>query len=227
MVNLAAELLEIFNAWRGQSHPQNDREMNDPAKSVAEHILAMKLVSDIRVALDEVEATGQSMEVFREASMQWAYNVLTFPHGWSTTNGSEQLYNASRIDMLMALDVVLAGRAPRVDLTHFANFDAYLDGIVELLSEDAGVDPALRSYMVKLVNQMRRASDEYKATGKFDAEDALQQLWVSLMAAEARSQGHKAKWREYAAKLRTPVTAGLLVEIPMLSIEVLKIALGG
>ena len=183
----------------------------------------MHLIEEMHYALNELEANGTSMQLYRDASAKWVHNVLAYPNGWQDNQASNRLYAAARIDMLQSLVILLDASPARVNMQHAANFDTYLASIIDLLATDEGIDDALRAHIAKLVTHVKRALDEYKATGRFDAEDALTQLWVSLIAAEARSKGHKGQWRKFAAELRVPVSSGVIVSLPMLAIEAVKL----
>ena len=222
MGNPARELLEIFEGWRAGAPPGVQRQL-DKTPGVDDVRRAMHLIEEMHYALNELEANGTSMQLYRDASAKWVHNVLAYPNGWQDNQASNHLYAAARIDMLQSLVILLDASPARVNMQHAANFDTYLASIIDLLATDEGIDDALRAHIAKLVTHVKRALDEYKATGRFDAEDALTQLWVSLIAAEARSKGHKGQWRKFAAELRVPVSSGVIVSLPMLAIEAVKL----
>lgn len=184
----------------------------------------MKLLDDIDYAFNEMEANGRPMPAFRSAWVKWVHFVLTYAHGWTgSENVTEILASEGRFDMLEAMVVVLDASPARVNIDQAIRFGTYLDGIVELLGKDEGLDDALRAHILKLVQQLRRALDEYEATGQFDAEEALTQMWVAFMAAEARSKGHRGAWKKFGAELRLPVTSGILVNLPTLALAAAQI----
>ena len=227
MSNPAAELLSIFRTWSESGAPINVRGMQSEQASTDIHVRAVQLLHEISYAFNEIEANGTAMDTFRSASIKWTHFVLAFPHGWNASEGATAaLVAEGRFDMLEALAVVLNASPARVNAEQAVHFGTYLDAIIELLTIDVGIDDALRAYIVKLISQVRRALDEYKGTGKFDAEEALTHLWVAFMAAEARSKTHKAAWKKFGLELRTPVTVGVLVGIPTLALEVLKLTVG-
>lgn len=226
MSNPAAELLSIFRTWSDPGAPFNSRGMNDERVSTSTHIRAALLLHEINYAFNEIEANGSSLAAFRAASVKWAHFVWAFPHGWSSTGATAALVSEGRFDMLEALSVVLDASPARVNAQQAVTFGSYLDEIIELLAVDEGIDEALRAYIVKLIAQVRRALDDYKGTGRFDAEEALTHLWVAFMAAEAQSTDHKSSWKKFGLDLRTPVATGVLVGIPTLAMEVLKLTVG-
>lgn len=227
MTNPAHELLVIFEAWRGSTTATNDRAIDSSPDGVANHIRAMKLIWDIEVALTSLEQRSMSVAVFRDASKAWAKNVLAYPHGWDKTNGeSEVLFSEARVDMLQALGTLLDGMPVQVNEGQAASLSGWLDQITELLATDDSIDDALRAYVYKLVAEVRRVLGEYAATGRFDGETALTSLWVSLLAAEGQTRSKKGQWKKFAQDIKAPIAAGILVNLPQLAIEAIKLTTG-
>lgn len=201
--------------------------MNSGLPSARLHIEAMRLLDDIWQRLAQMEADGISVAVFQDAWVKWVHLVLAYPQNWAHNGATKPLYTAGRLDLLEALVIVMAGRPSTINTPALGQLESYLNSIMELLAEDAGLDPALRSYLAKLIAEIRRGLEVYKVTRQFDNEAALVQLWVSLLAAEAQSKGHKQSWRKFAAQMKVPVASGILVGLPSLALEAVKIATGG
>lgn len=228
MTNPAVELLAIFDRWRGGTTATPDRGIDATPDGIAEHIRAMKLIWDIELALASLEQRSMSVEVFREASTSWAKNVLAYPYGWDKTGGeSETLYTAGRVDMLRALGTLLDGMPVQVNEGQASNLAGWLDEITGLLATDDSIDDALRAYVYKIVAEVRRVLGEYAATGKFDGETALTNLWVSLLAAEGQTKTKKGQWKKFAQDIKAPIAAGILINLPQLAIEAIKLTAGG
>ena len=228
MSNAAGELLEIFRRWQGGKSAASSRTGLGAAslEGEREHVRAMMLIHELWVQLDVLEAEGTPTHVFRQASAKWVHIVLAYPRNWGVVAEHNALYGEGRLDMLQALVIVLSGRPNRVNVAGAADLDDFLAAIIDLLSEDDALDDALRAYIAKLVSEVRRASDTYKATGEFDAEEALTQLWVAMLAAEAQSGDKKSQWRNFADRMKVPVASGMLIGLPALAIETLKLATG-
>jgi hypothetical protein len=226
MSNPAAALLDIFNSWAEVSIAASQRPgLGTPEMSgEIQHIHALELVREIWQQLDVLEAEGIDVDVFREASAKWVHIVLAYPRTWGSAAEHGALFKEGRLDILQALIAVLSGRRSTINLAAAPGIGDFLDGIMTLLAEDDALDDALRAYIVKLVSEVRRASDLYKATGEFNAEDALTQLWVALLAAEGQSAKKKSRWKDFAEQMKVPVASGLLVGLPTLAIEALKLA---
>src|SRR5690554_5349282 len=105
---------------------------------------------------------------------------------------------SARLDVLEALSDAMSVTGPRVDTSQLNRFGSFLDGVVKLLGEDESLSPELRGYILKLVQQIRVAVEEFETTGRFEYAEALLQLWVALTAATGQSKTAKSKWKKFS-----------------------------
>lgn len=229
MTNPAAELLEIFRSWDGTSSPNVDRHFDQAGgvEAAEKHVRAMKLIWDIHRQLDEWSSRGQSVDAYREATVAWVRTVLANPRNWTTNGETAYVMQRARMDMLEGLSHAMSLAAPTVLPEHRSAVRQSLAEIVSLLGQDDSISDQLRLYILRLVQEIQLASDEFEVTGRFDAEEAMERLWVALLAASGQSKKHRATWKKRAEAIVVPAVAGMLASVPGITAQaVLQISAG-
>ncbi|GAA4265201.1 hypothetical protein [Frondihabitans peucedani] len=229
MTNPAQELLTIFDSWKGSSGDgiQIARTQSDGMISLNDHLRAMKLVWELAQIVDHWEASGQAVQMYRQGLNAWVSYILAFPYSWQASSGNQQARSSARTDLLEALAHALSLSAPRIDINQLESLSSFLDSIMELLASDNALPEELRKYILKLVQEIRLAWEDWSVSGVSPSEDTFLRLWVALQAAENASHEEKSKWRTLWEGLIRPAGAQFLISLPGTSVTTIAQIVSG
>lgn len=228
--NPANELLALFESWRQPSGRQayvSRGFQENEAEVLDEHLEAMSLLAAMRKRVDDLEAGGYRVTSYRRNFRLWTKVVLNYPHAWTQENVNPAVFTEHALDTLENLAAAIDNNLPSLGPQTVDDITRYLDDVVTLLGEDRSLSEQLRAHISKVVQTVRMCIVEESTFGDTDLKQCLEDLWVSLYAAEAQSTDTPpGKWTSMADTIFKPAVASFLGSLPSVGIAVAQLAQG-
>jgi hypothetical protein len=221
--NLYDFLIEAKEGTRtGNQWPKDARGLEEAAGMDAQLQAAGDLLA-LRRGLDELEAKGRPVSVYRKYLREWTDMVMAYPDGWETAVNPDTTYPSSTLDHLFSLagwfeqDARLPNEESQQELREF------LGNVEGLIEGDETISWDLKNYLYRLVHEMQTALRDEQVFKRFDFEDAGRRLWTALHTASNMSgtEQTKKQWRDFADRLWWPTVAGALGSAPSIIAGVL------
>jgi hypothetical protein len=229
--NSAAQLLAIFRSWEsglrqghGAAYARNWE--SNPDGAVADHISAWRHLGALSRVIDGLSNDGFNMTMSKEYLPQWGRMAASVGASWTSNNHSVEPFPADAMFQLQALSTILELAQTR---TGPANLDLLSDVVTqasELLKGDESLSDELRSYLVKLVREIRNALEDDTLGGGFNFAEAAERLWVAMQAAAGESRENSEGWKHAAASLLPSAAAGVLTHMGVVGFDTVMKALG-
>lgn len=217
MTNPAAELLDIFRLWAEGNANMNAatlRNLSDPygGDGMRSQMRAVKCLERIDQVLNDLERRGRSVRATREYWPEWQAAVFAFPHGWTQANG-KVFFNRHMMNQLEATADTINDWSPAPSDKAKENLRSSLGQIAEAMTSDQSLPEELKGYMAKIMRHIQSILDDFAVYGRFDLEEALEQMQVALWAAEGASED-PTLWERIRHGWLKPVTIGVLGGVP-------------
>lgn len=219
-MNPARRLHDTLIGWRLE-HGMNARpvgsvrELRTP-EGLDAQFAALEDLHLVEVGLDELQERGVRVAVYRRYINAWRRMVISFPHGWEPNVGRDDVYGRAALDQLDTLADWFDDRRPSPTIEQKASLNSITSDAQTILDADASLSPGLRSYIGKLLREIRNALDDELLDERFDYEAAAQRLWVALIAAADQSTDpkQKPKWKDTMTRFVWDASASALGSAP-------------
>jgi hypothetical protein len=221
--NLYDFLIEAKEGTRtGNQWPSHARNLDDDA-SMDVQLQAVQDLIALRRGLDELEAKGRRISVYRKYLRPWTDMVLSYPEGWTNAVNPDMAYPSSTLDHLYSLASWFEQDARVPDDESQDELREFLQNVTDLIEGDETISLDLKDYLYRLVREMQNALADEQVFKRFDFEDAGRRLWTALHTASNMSGDEQTKkqWRDFADKLWWPTVAGTLGSAPSIIAGVL------
>jgi hypothetical protein len=230
MANPARELLAFFTNWRskGAQAPLIFRGYDtlQPDQIASELRRGARLLAEIEGAIDDLQARGHNVDLYRRAMVRWTFGVFSYDSGWAQqTDPRAHLYTEHTMDNLEALANEIDNTLGVTNADTLAKVQALVDEATALLIEDGSISEQLRYYLSQLLQEIRHVAIDEQMINSFNMRSALERLWVAFYGAAAQSK-EPSRWTKLADKLVWPAAAGLLGSLPGLTVTALQITQG-
>ena len=221
--NLYDFLIEAKEGTRtGNQWPRDARHLQDDAGMDVQLQAVQDLIA-LRRGLDELEAKGRRISVYRKYLRAWTDMVMSYPEGWTNAVNPDLAFPSSTLDHLYSLaswfeqDARVPNEESQDELREF------LGDVEGLIEGDETISWDLKNYLYRLVREMQNALADEQVFKRFDFEDAGRRLWTALHTASNMSGNEQTKkqWRDFADKLWWPTVAGALGSAPSIIAGVL------
>lgn len=227
-MNPAWQLHQIFSDWMKKAGvPGAARQIQNRA-GIDRHVEAMECLVAIQRHLDEMDAAGLPTQRHRRAFPRWVYAVLSYPVGWQNGTNAHVIKQQPDLDGLEDLAEKLGQQLLTRDTR--AQLAGSLDEVDELLAEATELPPGLSEYARRLMLHVRRCIEDYEKFGRFQLHAAVEQLWITLRAAETEANDeHRFRFRKMSDKVNRAMgdprlgAANLLVSIGQLAAAITAI----
>ncbi|WP_157421634.1 hypothetical protein [Agromyces sp. Leaf222] len=210
MSNPARELHSLYSEWREALTAGNQALVNvlrpHTLEGAARLEAGMRLLLRIDGVLRQFEDDGRNVALYRRQFPGWSMGVLSTEVGWGNNLGSDNLVSAAVMDQLEGFANFLDGKVFEVEAADLDNLRDVLGRARKLLLEDDSLDPNLRYYLHRLLQEMQHAIDDEAFGASYDFSEGAQRLWVAFQAAEAKSAKKGSKW----SALVHDITVGVL-----------------
>lgn len=225
MTNPARRLHEILEGWfvNQQNAQETVRKLSRSGQAEQTtnlHIEAMACLVEIHRRLPVLESEGRKVASYVRIFPTWLHAVILYPGTWKEKGAVSQ----HAMDSLDHLAELLELTVPQVRPGGAEQVTSILDRVTDGLANDDSLPDELRRYLVRLVQETRRALVDYEAVGAFDLSECLTRLWVAVNAAAEQSDDHKKQsWRDIARDFIVATSSGVLASTP----SIIQQALGG
>lgn len=227
MRNPARRLHEIFTAWSTGYGPSTAavtarglESKSDDAYSV--QVEAFRLIIEIGQALTYLESRAINVDVYRRELKNWIDIVLHSPNAWTGPSDTNTGFPPTPLAHLETLVILLEVDRPALSAKPEHTLRTVIAQVLELLVDDDAISDTLRSYIYRLVSEMRTALDDESVAGIFDFADAAERLWVAMQAASGQSRSNKGRWRKASGDLFRDAGAAALGSMPTLALTVMQ-----
>lgn len=215
MSNPARQLHEIYARWRSVANSKSTglRGIVNPNTNEGARELAAAASCLIRIdqIIDEFEANGRSVAVYRRQYPEWWKGVIGYQKGWSASLGADEILIPTHMDQIESFANYLDGKVWDVD----ARKDDLRSILVQArtaLENDDELSAPLRSFLHRLLAEIQRALDDDAIGETFDFSDALHRLFVAFKAAEGEATKESGVWRTLWTQFVPALAAGGILE---------------
>lgn len=221
--NLYDFLIEAKEKTRtGSQWPRDARNLEDDAGMDVQLQAVQDLIA-LRRGLDELEAKGRRISVYRKYLRPWTDMVMSYPGGWTKAVNPDEAYPSSTLDHLYSLaswfeqDARVPNEKSQKELREF------LQDVTDLIEGDETISRDLKDYLYRLVREMQNALADEQVFMRFDFEEAGRRLGTALHTASNMSgtEQTRRQWRDFADRLWWPTAAGALGSVPSIIAGVL------
>jgi len=225
MANAAAELFDIFSAWRGAKGSTNaERRRIQTPEGRDQVTRAMALLPIIRAEIDALDAEGRRVASYREAYQHWLFAILAVQTGWQGTTPPQNDFPQLALQALDTLADVLDHRpGPILDKTAVGVLRERLEEVLHAVDSDDSLDERLKAHIRRTVRHVQSCVDEFAVAGESATMEALDALYASMLAA-AHSSKHPGRWERFLGQFFLPTAAGLLANGPGLALQITQAA---
>jgi hypothetical protein len=215
MPNPAAELHEIFLAWRSDQRNTNAerRDVTDRA-GLLKSVRAMVLLDRIFNEIDALQASGRRVGAYEKAFLSWTNAVLCTQSNWAGSTKAAVDFPQHAMDVLDQLaDILdhLPGQ-PQLNPTAVQVLESRLREVLDALADDDVLDDRLRLHIERTVRHVQTCIGEFGVYGESETMAALDALWVGIRAADAANPD--GRWARLRDNFFMPTAAGLIAAIP-------------
>lgn len=218
MSNPALELHDLYASWRerieGSRSSQNMKSHLKVATSegMVEIRHAFALLTTVDEILRRFELDGRRFQPYRKQLDHWARVPLSVQAGWTSGVVPDHLITDTTLDQIQSFGAYLEGKVLELAPAQDDNLRSLIDQADSLLNDDS-FDPALKTYLRRLIAAIRYALDNEQAGRAFDFTAAVEQLWVALNAAAERApERDRSKWRSLVEQVFVGIAAAAPVE---------------
>jgi hypothetical protein len=217
MTNAADELHTLYSSWRESAtaggHSMKRLLQPEHAGGIAEIRRAYELLSVISEQLRYLEARGHRVSVYRRQLDGWARVPLSLSAGWTSNVQPDHVVTSDRLDQIEGLSAFLDRKVLDFDDSRIAGLRPLIDRADQLITGDEEMDPAVASYVRRLVAEIRYALDDEAAGKVFNYTAAVERLWLAFnAAAEKAPEKKKSAWRNLASQIFVGVTTDGVVD---------------
>jgi hypothetical protein len=229
--NPATQLLLIFERWSraiGEGYGgANARGWNgDAGAATAEHIQAWRHLSDLIRTIDGISDLGMNVSAAKSYYSVWGRMIASVDVSWSNGNGADQAFPQDALSQLQSVSTIIELAGSQVTPTNLELLNQVITQAIELLKDDESLSDELRSYLVKLIREIRNALEDDEVGGGFNFAEAAERLWVAMHAASSQSTSKSNAWKTAALKLLPPTASGVLTHVGTVGFDFVAKALG-
>lgn len=173
----------------------------------------------LHVIEDELRYLGDrnfKVGVHQRNLKKWMRVPLMLNTGWRAgVNNADLVVSLDTLDQIESLSSFLDGKVLSSDDYRVPSLGNLLDEAEELLSQDSTIEPALASFIRRLIKQITEALEDEAAGRLFDYTAAVEKLRIAFLAAaeSASGEAEKASWRSVAKQIIVGTGTALAVEI--------------
>lgn len=218
MANSADHLHALFSSWRqrvADSPGANVGALVDPnGQGLKEISAAFAWIHVIEDQLRFLAEKDYKVGVYQRHLQRWMRVPLMLKTGW--TGGvsiPDQVVNEDTLDQIEALSSFLDGKVVELTESQELNLRDLIDQADALLTNST-LEPALISYIRRLLAAIRYALDDEAPDHVFDFNSAVENLRVAFQAAaeSASTQEEKGSWRSMATQIVVGTSTAFIVE---------------
>lgn len=221
MANAASELHDLYADWRERAENASSshslaRILRVTEKQGAEEFKrAFRLITELDDLLTRFELEQRNVAVYRKHLEGWARVPLMLASGWTAAvSEANSVVPEVVLDQLQGFDSYLEGKVLTFDDWRMPSFRALIEQANSALSEDDALSPQLAGYLRRLLAEIQVALDDEQRSKSFDFADAVQRLWVTLMAASAATSPEKqGRWRRIADQIMVGILTNGSLEL--------------
>ncbi|MEX8058591.1 hypothetical protein [Microbacterium sp. 16-032] len=220
MTNSADNLHALFSRWR-------NRVLDSPGATMwalldidGGGILEVSgAFAWMHVIEDELRYLGDrnfKVAVHQRNLKKWMRVPLMLTTGWrSGVTNADNVVDEDTLDQIESLSSFLDGKVLSSDDYRVPSLKNLISQAEDLLSADSTIEPALASYIRRLIAQIRDALQAEDEGSAFDFTAAVEKLRFAFQAAAETSEteGEKANWRAMAKQVVVGTSTALAIEI--------------
>jgi len=220
MENPAHELHELFSTWsaalEGNANSTANARGLEEVAGLDMQRRAMALFLESVDKLDDLEAVGVKVGVYRRYIPAWTRMLMSYPLPWYQQVNQADAFPSAAMDQLEALGGWFDIYRPRLRPGAEETLQAIVSDTETLLRDDSSLSNELKLYLARLLREIQAALDDAILGSSFDYAAATERLWVALFAAAAQSDSTEksSKWTDLAHRFAIPTTVGLLTSLP-------------
>jgi hypothetical protein len=210
VANPAALLLTQFQSWNHPNVNADKARAEDIGAGMPKHMLAARHLDAINELLDQMEAAGHNIAIYRGRITDWRNILWCYPSGWasSSSGGIDQV----ALEHLETLSGMLGFFVPKATPDGSARLRTYLEDVETALREDE-LPSTLTMHVQHLVDHVRLCLSEYELYGDFELQDAIDRLTAAMVRAAGQSKNRE-RWRDLFNGFVTPFAVNVMSAIP-------------
>lgn len=198
MANAATQLADLLSEFQVKANVTPERcrgfDTREDLESWRRHAVVGDLIRSVDYMLQGMDASGENVDMFREALPRWYAGVhfATTPWG-SKTNAVRPVCSEADINLLRALGALLrAGKPPQLDENDVHSLQTILTQARDLLEDDlAGMPDDVRRYLFGLICKADMVLRNLLTYGEQTVREVAFELGGALIAEAARTRATK------------------------------------
>lgn len=194
----------------------------------ADHRRAVHHMEQLGELLNQLEAAGRDVGIYRRYYVQWWDVVFAWESsGWKAT-GSGRI-DDTLLEPLQLLADMLRVYKPGIKPGGLEALRKYAGKVQEIVNEDDSVPPDMRIHVREVVSHVLRCIDEYEKEGDFSLQDAVERLVATVVRAAANSsEENRRMWGPAMSNIVWPWIVGFTASLPSSALSaVLALTAGG
>lgn len=174
---------------------------------------AAGLLSRIERLLDTLGREGHRVGVYQRQSRNWL-SPLTgrAANGRTQAVANYQVISDEHLDQIEAVASFLDGKVREMNDPGKESLHGVVLRARTLLEEDDSLQPYLRIYIHRLIQEITNALDDHTVGMHFDFGDATTRLAVGLGAASEQSSSQTSAWKDILRDMTVNFSSGVMVE---------------
>lgn len=203
MSNPARELHEVYSEWRAKADASSTSmiDLIDPRTAAGAHeiLRAARLLARIDEIIVGYTMDGRDdVAVYRRQFPEWLEGMLALRAGWTTIVSAESIATQETMDQIAGFANFLDGKVYEFSDDDLDSLRGILEKARDVLATDVGLEPTVRSYLHRLLQEIQYALDDEAIGASVDFTAAAQRLWVAFRAAEQVSTENSSLWSALA-----------------------------
>lgn len=159
----------------------------------------------------EFEVAGVPVGLYRRQLSEWVRIPLGMKNGWTTGSNAETLIPDAWVDQVEGVSLFLRDKTHRFPVERLEQLRAIMNEAIELLAEDRSLPSIVQKYIHDLLASIRLALSHQQVGLTFDYANAVRNLYVAFVAAEAKSSAHSSFWGDLGRKIVSDVGSHVAV----------------
>ncbi len=212
MSNPARELHGIYTSWQAklaEKASRTPRQIIAPAgRGFDEAIRAAGLLVRMHQLIGQLDEDGYSVDLYRRQLPGWLAPLASA----NVASGAGWSLDAALLDQIEGFANFLDGKVPVVGADKMANLLDVVARAIELLAQDGSLPEYLKTYIRRLLQQIRTALEDAQAGTPVDIGGLAYSLWVAFAAAEGQSKSKGSVWKDLGHQLLTGTISGAIVQ---------------
>lgn len=213
MSNPARELHGIYSSWqariRAAKSNGSPKSLLAPAgRGFDEAMVVASLLVRMRQLIAQLAEEKHNVELYERQMPGW-FGPLAMSNSSTHLSG---IADSVLLDQIEGFANFLDGKVPVISAARVDNLREVVSRAIELLESDPDLPEYLKTYIRRLLQQIRAALEDDLAGSAVDVGSLAYSLWVAFAAAEGASETKSVLWKDLGLQLLTGTISGALVQ---------------